>query len=37
MSEKMKNDSVLIKNFLYDNVYNHSKLKQKRNEVENII
>ncbi|SVA94149.1 uncharacterized protein METZ01_LOCUS147003 [marine metagenome] len=36
MSEKMKNDSVLIKNFLYDNVYNHSKLKQKRNEVENI-
>ena len=37
MSEKMKNDSVLIKNFLYVNVYNHSKLKQKRNEVENII
>ena len=37
MSEKMKNDSVLIKNFLYDNVYNHLKLKQKRNEVENII
>ena len=37
MSEKMKNDSILIKNFLYDNVYNHLKLKQKRNEVENII
>ena len=37
MSDKMKKDSVLIKNFLYDNVYNHSKLKQKRNEVENII
>ena len=37
MSEKMKKDCVLIKNFLYDNVYNHSKLKQKRNEVENII
>ena len=37
MSKKMKNDSVLIKNFLYDNVYNHLKLKQKRNEVENII
>ena len=37
MSEKMKNDSVLIKNFLYVNVYNHPKLKEKRNEVENII
>ena len=37
MSKKMKEDSVLIKDFLYDNVYNHSKLKRKRQEVENII
>ena len=27
----------MIKNFLYDNVYEHTKLKQRRNEVENII
>ena len=37
MSDKMKNDSMIIKNFLYENVYNHSKLKKKRNAVEKII
>ena len=37
MSDKMKNDSIIIKNFLYENVYNHSKLKKKRNAVEKII
>ena len=37
MSKKMKGDCNLIKDFLYHNVYNHSKLKQKRNEVEKIV
>ena len=37
MSEKMKDDCNFIKDFLYKNVYNHSKLKQKRYEVEKIV
>tara|TARA_Y100001970_G_scaffold287557_1_gene412512 strand:+ start:723 stop:1850 length:1128 start_codon:yes stop_codon:yes gene_type:complete len=37
MSENMKNDCLLIKDFLYKNVYNHPNLRKKREEVENII
>jgi hypothetical protein len=33
----MKEDCSLIEDFLYQNVYNHSKLKDKRNEVTNEI
>ena len=33
----MKNDCLLIKDFLYKNVYNHPNLRKKREEVENII
>ena len=37
MSKQMEEDSSVIKDFLYNNVYNHPKLKQKRNEVEKIV
>ena len=37
MSDEMKKDCILIKNFLNINVYNHTKLKQKRKEVEKIV
>ncbi len=37
MSNKMKEDCRMIKEFLFENVYNHSKLKVKRSKVENII
>ena len=37
MSKQMKIDSYIIKDFLYNNVYNHPKLKKKRNEVEKIV
>ena len=37
MSQSMKQDSNLIKDFLFKNVYNHSNLKKKRDEVEKII
>ena len=37
MSNNMKNDCIIIKNFLNQNVYNHPKLNKKRKEVENII
>ena len=36
MSDEMKKDCKLIKEFLYQNVYNHSKLRVKRLKVENI-
>jgi len=36
MSKNMKKDSNLIKEFLYQNVYNHPKLKEKRLKVEKI-
>jgi dGTPase len=36
MSENMKKDCNLIKEFLYQNVYNHPKLREKRLKVENI-
>ena len=36
MSENMKKDCILIKEFLYQNVYNHPKLREKRLKVENI-
>tara|TARA_Y100000590_G_scaffold426888_1_gene536491 strand:- start:962 stop:1330 length:369 start_codon:yes stop_codon:yes gene_type:complete len=37
MSDNMKNDSLIIKDYLNKNVYSHKKLKKKREEVENII
>ena len=37
MSNEMKKDSLIIKDFLFVNVYNHSKLKAKRLKVEKII
>ena len=37
MSEKMLENSKIIKEFLFLNVYNHPDLQQKRNEVEKII
>ncbi len=37
MSKNMKNDCLLIKDFLYKNVYNHPNLRNKREEVEKII
>ena len=37
MSKHMKIDSNIIKDFLYNNVYKHPKLKKKRNEVEKIV
>ena len=37
MSKQMNIDSNIIKDFLYNNVYNHPKLKKKRNEVEKIV
>ncbi len=37
MSLEMKKDCQEIRNFLYENVYNHSKLLEKRSDVEKII
>ena len=37
MSEDMKNNCKIIKDFLYLNVYNHKKLNEKRSQVEKII
>ena len=37
MSDNMKKDCLEIRQFLYDNVYNHSKLLQKKNNAEKII
>ena len=37
MSEKVKNECFDIRNFLYDKVYNHPKLLEKRANSENII
>lgn len=37
MSDKMKKDCLEIRTFLYDNVYNHPKLKEQRSKVEIII
>jgi len=37
MSEKMKKDCLTIRKYLYENVYNHSKLINKRKEVEKIV
>ena len=37
MSEKMNNDCIEIRSYLYKNVYNHSKLIKKRSNVEKII
>ena len=37
MSLKMKEDCSTIKDFLHHNVYNHSRLTKKRNDVENIV
>ena len=36
MSDNMKENCSIIKDFLYQNVYNHPKLKEKRSKVENI-
>ena len=36
MSENMKKDCIIIKSFLFQNVYNHHKLKDKRQKVEKI-
>tara|TARA_Y100000590_G_scaffold186701_1_gene212720 strand:- start:943 stop:2070 length:1128 start_codon:yes stop_codon:yes gene_type:complete len=36
MSKKMKNNCDIIKEFLFVNVYNHKKLRKKRENVENI-
>ena len=37
MSDKVKKECLDIKSFLYDKVYNHPKLLQKRSGAENII
>ena len=37
MSSKVKKECLDIKSFLYDKVYNHPKLLQKRSGAENII
>ena len=37
MSDKMKNECSDIRSFLFDNVYNHKKLLQKRQDSEKII
>ena len=37
MSNKVKNECIEIRNFLYKNVYNHPKLLKKRSNAENII
>ena len=37
MSEKMKNDCLEIRSYLFKNVYNHPKLLKKRSNAENII
>ena len=37
MSQKQKNECSDIRNFLYENVYNHPKLLKKRSNAENII
>ena len=37
MSDKMQNDCLKIRSFLYENVYNHPKLIEKRTRVETII
>ena len=36
MSDEMKNDCKQIKDFLYLNVYNHSNIFKKKQEVENV-
>jgi len=37
MSQKLMKDCSEIREFLYDNVYNHSKLLNKRSNAENIV
>ena len=37
MSKKMKNNCNEIRNYLYENVYNHPKLIDKKSNAENII
>ncbi len=37
MSINMKNDCLMIRNFLNENVYNHPKLIKKKKDVEDII
>ena len=37
MSDNMKNECMEIRNFLYENVYNHPKLLEKKINSENII
>ncbi len=37
MSDKVKDECLSIRNFLYQNVYNHPKLLEKRSNSENII
>ena len=37
MSDKMKNECSDIRSFLFDNVYNHKRLLQKRQDSEKII
>ena len=37
MSNKMKNDCIEIRSFLYKNVYNHPKLLKKRSHVETVL
>ena len=37
MSKKMNENSLYIKDFLFDNVYNHKNLILKRNKAEEII
>ena len=37
MSENMNKDCKVIKDFLFYNVYNHSNLNKKRQQVETII
>ena len=33
MSDKMKNECSDIRSFLFDNVYNHKRLLQKRQDI----
>ena len=37
MSNRMKKECLEIRNFLFDNVYNHPKLLEKKSNAENII
>ena len=37
MSKKMKDDCLVIKDFLFSNVYNHKKLYTKRQNVEEVL